>query len=108
MASQTKKTKRIRKNKRVQSGKKRKRAIRKHGTTPAFPIHVDKAHPRKRGAGGRTAPGKPAGRTTSSARAGKEKASVARIPLKSVQAGSGKGTVVTETKSTAKPDPRSE
>jgi hypothetical protein len=40
MASLTKKTKQIRKNKVRTAGKERKRAVRE-GTTPRFPIHVD-------------------------------------------------------------------
>lgn len=43
MASGTKKRKIIEKNKRVAQGKSRKADIRKNGTTPAFPIHVEAA-----------------------------------------------------------------
>lgn len=41
MASNTKKTERIRKRKRASLGKKRKKAMSKM-STPVFPIHVDK------------------------------------------------------------------
>ena len=40
MTSLSKKTERIRKNKRVAAGKARKRATAK-GTTPRFPIHLE-------------------------------------------------------------------
>jgi len=41
MASSRKITKTKRNRKKVTSGKARKREIRKYGTTPAFPIHID-------------------------------------------------------------------
>lgn len=44
MASNTKKTQSIRKQHERSRGKERKRKLRANGTTPAFPIHVDKAN----------------------------------------------------------------
>lgn len=41
MASCRKITKAKRNRKKVTSGKSRKKEIRKNGTTPAFPIHID-------------------------------------------------------------------
>jgi hypothetical protein len=98
MASLTKKTKRIRKNKRVKAGRRRKRAIRKNGTTPPFPIHVSEG-PAGPPPAGRTVARKQT-RTVTGAK-------VARIPLKSVPSGGAKG-VATEKKTEGKPDPRSE
>ena len=40
MASNTKQTQSIRKRKHRKMGKERKRALRTHGSTPVFPIHV--------------------------------------------------------------------
>jgi len=95
MASLTKKMKRSRKNKRVRAGRVRKRALRKYGSTPAFPIHVDEPHRKPAPAGASRKPGP---------------AKVARIALKSVPApASGRAAAVKEKVQTgSKPDPRSE
>lgn len=41
MASKTKKIKLIRKRKRTKMGKKRKRLLRIHGSTPSFPLYPE-------------------------------------------------------------------
>lgn len=43
MASLAKKTKAKRRMRNAKMGRERKRAVRADGTTPAFPIHKDKA-----------------------------------------------------------------
>jgi hypothetical protein len=43
MVSPSEHTHRVRSRKKVKAGKKRKRALRAKGTTPAFPIHKDTA-----------------------------------------------------------------
>ncbi len=99
MSSLSKKTAAIRNNKKVKSGKRRKRAMRKLGSTPTFPIHV----------ASHTQAAPPAGSKRSSVAAhAPSPAQVARIPLKTVAAGQTKGTPVTEAKASRKPDPRSE
>ncbi len=45
MASKMKKMKLIRKRKRTKMGKKRKRLLRIHGSTPSFPLHPEDESP---------------------------------------------------------------
>ena len=42
MASSTKQTENCRKRNHKNAGRERKRKLRNNGSTPAFPIHVDK------------------------------------------------------------------